>query len=113
MNIRLDVAGYRCQLGVRCDLVLGALAFAQHALCFFLIVPEFRLGDGLFECFQLLPVVRRVKDSSAQESCAAVALRSGAADPRESCGEFSVSARKARLVNGSNSASRNKNFLRR
>jgi hypothetical protein len=71
MDVRFDVAGEGGELLVRCDLFFGALAFAENALCGFLIVPEIGGGDARFESFQALAVLRGVKDSSARAGCAA------------------------------------------
>jgi hypothetical protein len=47
-------------------LVFGALALLQDGLRFFLIAPETRISDTLFESFQTRAVLLRVKDSSAR-----------------------------------------------
>jgi len=52
-------------------LFFGALAFAEDALCGFLIVPEIGGGNARFKSFQALAVLRGVKDSSARAGCAA------------------------------------------
>jgi len=67
MDVRLDVAGDGRELFVRGNLLFGALPFAENALCRFLIAPEIGIGDARFERLQALPVLRRVKDSSARE----------------------------------------------
>jgi hypothetical protein len=66
MDVGLDVAGDSGKLLVRGNLFFGALAFAENALCSFLIVPKIGVGDARFESLQALPVLRRVKDSSAR-----------------------------------------------
>jgi hypothetical protein len=71
MDVRLNVAGGGRELFVRGDLFFGALAIAENALCGFLIVPEIGVGDARFERLQKLPVLGRVKDSSARAKCAA------------------------------------------
>jgi len=71
MDVGFDVAGEGGELLVGGDLFFSALAFAQNTLCGFLIVPEIGGGDARFECFQALAVLRRVKDSSARDGCAA------------------------------------------
>ena len=71
MDVGLDVAGDGGELLVRGDLFFGALAFAENALGGFLIVPEIGVGNARFESFQTFAVLRRVKDSSGRDSCAA------------------------------------------
>jgi len=71
MDVRLDVAGDGGELLVGGDLFFGALAFAENALCGFLIVPEIGGGDARFESLQALAVLGGVKDSSARAGCAA------------------------------------------
>jgi len=66
MDVRLHVAGDGRKLFVRGDLFFGALSLAENALCGFLIVPEIGFSDAGFERLQALPVLRRVKDSSAR-----------------------------------------------
>jgi len=66
VDIRLDVAGERCQFGICADLLFSALPIAEYALRCFLVVPEIGIGDAGFESFQALAVLRRVKDSSAR-----------------------------------------------
>jgi len=67
MDVRLNVAGEGGEFRVRSNLVYGMFALAENALRGFLIVPEVRFGDARFESFQALAVLRRVKDSSAQD----------------------------------------------
>ena len=71
MDVRLDVAGDGGELLVGGDLFFGALAFAENALCGFLIVPEIGGGDARFESLQAPAVLGGVKDSSARAGCAA------------------------------------------
>jgi hypothetical protein len=71
MDVRLSVAGDGGELFVRGNLLFGALAIAENALCGFLIIPEIGVGDARFEGFQALAVLGRVKDSSARAKCAA------------------------------------------
>src|SRR5207245_3545247 len=66
MDVGLDVAGDGGELLVGGNLFFGALAFAENALCGFLVVPEIGGGDTRFEDFQAFAVLRRVKDSSAR-----------------------------------------------
>ena len=66
MDVRFDVAGDGGELVVRVNLFFGSLPLAENALCRFLIVPETGIGDARFESLQALPVLRRVKDSSAR-----------------------------------------------
>jgi len=66
MDVRLDVAGGGRELLVRGNLFFGPFPLAENALCGFLIVPETGIGDARFESLQALPVLRRVKDSSAR-----------------------------------------------
>ena len=66
MDIGLDVARGGCELFVCGNLLFGALAVAQNALCRFLIAPEIRISDARFQRLQALAVLRRVKDSSAR-----------------------------------------------
>jgi len=56
-------------------LIFGTLAVFQDALCFFLIVPEIRIGDALFEGLQARTVLLRVKDNSGRGGYAALILR--------------------------------------
>jgi len=71
MDVGLDVTGGGRKLLVRGDLFFGTLAFAENALCSFLIVPEIGRGDSRFESLQAFAVLRRVKDSAARGWCAA------------------------------------------
>ena len=66
MDVRLNVAGDGCELLVRSNLFFGPLPFSENALCSFLIAPKIGVGDARFENLQALPVLRRVKDSSAR-----------------------------------------------
>ena len=66
MDVRLDVAGDGRQLLVRGNLFFGPLPFTENALCRFLIVPKIGVGDARFESLQALPILGRVKDSSAR-----------------------------------------------
>ena len=67
IDISLDVAGEPFQLFIRGKLRFHALAVAQNALRFFLIVPEIGIGGTLLEGFQACAVLWGVKESSAQE----------------------------------------------
>jgi hypothetical protein len=71
VNVSFDVAGDGCELLVRGDLLLGALALPQDGLRGILVIPKVGIGDADFERFQAFPVLRRVKDSSARGRCAA------------------------------------------
>ena len=66
MDVRLDVAGDGRKLLVRGNLFFGPLPFTENALCRFLIVPKIGVGDARFESLQALPILGRVKDSSAR-----------------------------------------------
>ena len=66
MDVRLDVAGDGCELLVCSNLFFGPLPFAENALCSFLIVPKIGVRDARFESLQALPILGRVKDSSAR-----------------------------------------------
>jgi hypothetical protein len=66
MDVRLDIAGERGQLVVGANLFFGAFPVSQNGLRCFLVVPEIGIGDARFESFQVLAVLRRVKDSSAR-----------------------------------------------
>jgi hypothetical protein len=84
MDVGFEVAGERREFVVRGDLVFGAFAVAQDGLRSFLIVPKIGLCDAGFEGFQTLAMWRGVKDSSEPWRCAALKVRSGAGDLRES-----------------------------
>ena len=84
MDISLKVAAHRSEFLVCTNLLFGALALAQHALCGFLIVPEIGFGAAGFEPFQPFTVARRVKDNSARARPAASMLRSDVANLRGS-----------------------------
>jgi hypothetical protein len=64
VDVGFDVGGDRRELVIRRDLVFGTLAVAQDALGFFLIVPEIRIRDALFEGLQAFAILWSVKDSS-------------------------------------------------
>ena len=64
MDIRFDVTGNAGELFFRGDLLFGTLTLAQYSLSGFLVVPEIRPGDLLFESVQLLAIAWSVKDSS-------------------------------------------------
>jgi len=66
MDVGLDVAGDGGELLIRGDLFFGALPLSENPLRGFLIAPEIRVGDALFERFQALAVLRGVKDSSGR-----------------------------------------------
>jgi hypothetical protein len=66
MDVCLDVAGDGRELLVRSNLFFGPLPFAENTLCSFLIAPKIGVGDARFESLQALPVLGRVKDSSAR-----------------------------------------------
>jgi hypothetical protein len=66
MDIGLDVAGRRGEFFVSGNLLFGALAISEDALCGFLIVPKRGIGDAGFEALQALAIQRCVKDSSVR-----------------------------------------------
>jgi len=66
MDVSFDVAGGGGEFLVCGNLIFGALAVAENALCGLLIAPEIGVGDVCFESLQALAVLRRVKDSSAR-----------------------------------------------
>jgi hypothetical protein len=49
IDVRLDVANQRIELGFRGNLIFGTLPFAQDALSLLLVTPEVRLRDLFFE----------------------------------------------------------------
>jgi hypothetical protein len=67
LDVSIDVANQRAQLGVGGKLVFGAFALFQDALCFFLIVPEIGVGDAFFGRLQARAILRGVKGSSARD----------------------------------------------
>jgi hypothetical protein len=66
IDVRLDVPGDGGEFFIRGDLLFGALAVTENALCGFLIAPEIGIGSPRFEGFQALAILRRVKDSSVR-----------------------------------------------
>ncbi len=67
MDVRLDISGDGSEFVIRVNLLFGALAVAENALCGFLIAPEIGVGGACLESFQAFAILRCVKDSSGRE----------------------------------------------
>ena len=84
MKIGVDIAGHGLQLRVGSENRLRRLALLHDFLGLFLVLPEIRLRDFLFQGGYGFAAAGNVKDSSARVRCACEVLPAAAVNLRSS-----------------------------